>query len=259
MAELVRAGYWCYGVFGLKGIFFFFFFFLSSFKKKDLWGKSWFQLVTLDKFFLEGGVGKPFISLTHFKTVNSLLKLFLGQERESTTAQSPRRSPVLSAFKSLALIPELEYGNSGAGRNIMSQGNLPLRAAVNISAVTLFQTVVVAVLMCFCSACFKHLLVVAFKVIPKPCLSNTRCSPKGFAIPAPGRTLPILKGRFIWGMLREGSQFFACLHLSCHLQKCCWILCVCKQQIFHSSVAVLDGDSSHAVVTGSQCHMMGSF
>lgn len=35
------------------------------------------------------------------------------------------------------------------GENIMSQGSLPLGAAVNISAMTPFQTVVVAMLMCF--------------------------------------------------------------------------------------------------------------
>lgn len=42
--------------FWMKGIFKFFF--LTSFKRKDLWGKSWFQLVTLDNFFLEWGVEK---------------------------------------------------------------------------------------------------------------------------------------------------------------------------------------------------------
>lgn len=35
------------------------------------------------------------------------------------------------------------------GENIMSQGSFPLGAAVNISAMTPFQTVVVAMLMCF--------------------------------------------------------------------------------------------------------------
>ena len=68
-----------------------------------------------------------------------------------------------SAFKLLALIPELEYGNSGTGRNIMSQGNLPLRVAVNISAMTVFHIVLVSMLMCFCSGCSKHLLLVALK------------------------------------------------------------------------------------------------
>lgn len=179
--------------------------------KKDLWGKSWFQLVTLDNFFLEWGVRKAFILLCPILKQRILCLNCCSsgrehrQERESTTAQSPRRSPGLSAFKSLALIPELEYGNSATGRNIMSQGNLPLGVAVNISAMTLFQTVVVAVLVCFCSVCFKHLLLVALKIIPKPRLLNPHCFPKGFIFPAPVRNFQhpvrmILMNRFILGV-----------------------------------------------------------
>lgn len=91
----------------------------------------------------------------------------------------------------------------------MSQGNLPLRVAVNISAVKLSQAVVVAMLMCFCSGCFKHLLVVALKVIPKPCPLDPCCSPKGFCISSSWKdfaAVPVqmLKGRYRFGVVKRG-------------------------------------------------------
>lgn len=64
-----------YGVLDWKEYFF------SSYlcSENDLQGKSWYQLVTLDNFFLDWEVRKTFVLLTHFKTVNYFLKLLLGQ------------------------------------------------------------------------------------------------------------------------------------------------------------------------------------
>lgn len=136
------------------------------------------------------------------------------QERESTTAQSPRRSPVLSAFKSLALIPELEYGNSATARKHNESGEFAARSCSKyFSGDTLSNCVVVAVLMCFCSGCFKHLLLVALKVIPKPCLLNSHCCPRDFYISSSFRDDADPSGRIHFGGVREGCLLPLILYL----------------------------------------------
>lgn len=95
----------------------------------------------------------------------------------------------------------------------MSQGNLPLRVAVNISAMTVFQIVVVPMLMCFCSGCFKHLLLVALKSNSQALSLESSLLSQRFCISSSCQDFAavhvlILKGRFILGLLERG--------LNCH-------------------------------------------
>lgn len=196
--------------------------------------------------------------------MNSLLKSLLGQgaqagERESTTAQSPRRPPVLSAFKSLALIPEPEYGNSGTGRKHNESGEFATRSCSKyFSDDTLSNCVVVPMLMCFCSGCFKHLLLVALKVIPKPCLSNPLLSQR-FYISSSCRDDADPSGQIHFGGVREGSRLPLIHCLSAPEFSPEKVLLnfvrVWKQMIFHPGVAA----PSVPAVTERQCHVKGGF